>query len=234
MYMRKLVAGLLVLAMCWSLAACGSESASKGTTETGTDAVTELTTEAVTETLTEAASEVAIQAATGELTEAASETDEQEPVLVAYFSATGTTKEVAENIADITGGEIYEIVPAVPYTDDDLNYNNDDSRTSIEQNDSSARPEIADMLSDVEKYDIVYLGYPIWWGDAPRIICTFVEGCDLSGKTIIPFCTSGSSGIETSVSNLQQLTDGADWKTGKRFGSGSSREEVAEWIESLE
>lgn len=133
-------------------------------------------------------------------------------VLVAYFSATGNTKTVAEQIADVTGGELYEIEPAEPYTSEDLDYNNDDCRANLEMNDDTARPEIAGAIENIEQYDTIYLGYPIWWGNAPRIMNTFVETYDLSGKTVVPFCTSGGNGISTSVDTLQKLAgDGITW-----------------------
>lgn len=153
-------------------------------------------------------------------------------ILVAYFSATGTTKTLAEYIADGLNADIYEIVPKEPYTDADLNYSDDKSRSTIEMNDSSSRPEISGSVKNMEQYDIVFIGYPIWWGEAPRILNTFVESYDFSGKTIIPFCTSGSSGIGSSASNLQKLSDG-EWISGQRFSGGSSRNEVIEWINNL-
>ncbi len=154
-------------------------------------------------------------------------------ILVAYFSATGTTKGVAEKIAEVTGGELYEIVPAVPYTAADLNYNSDSSRTSAEDEDSSARPQIEGEIADMGSFDVVYLGYPIWFGKAPKIIYTFLESYDFSGKTIVPFCTSGSSKIGSSAENLHALAGGANWLSGERFSSSASKSEVEEWINSL-
>ena len=164
---------------------------------------------------------------------------EQEPsgeakVLVVYFSATNTTKPLAEYIADGLGADIYEIVPATPYTSADLNYGNSSSRTSIEMNDPNARPDISGSVNNIEQYDVIFLGYPIWWGQAPRIISTFLESYDFSGKTIVPFCTSGSSGIGSSAANLHSLTSGANWMDGWRFGGGTSRGTMIEWVNSLE
>lgn len=144
------------------------------------------------------------------------ENNQTSQVLVAYFSATGTTKGVAEKIAQGLNADLFEIVPAQPYTDEDLDYENDQSRTSIEMNDPSSRPEIANTLENIDQYDTIYLGYPIWWGQAPKIMDTFVESYDLAGKIIIPFCTSGSSGIGSSATNLETLTNGATWKEGRR------------------
>lgn len=155
-------------------------------------------------------------------------------VLVAYFSATGNTKTVAEQIADVTGGELYEIEPAEPYTSEDLDYNNDDCRANLEMNDDTARPEIAGAIENIEQYDTIYLGYPIWWGNAPRIMNTFVETYDLSGKTVVPFCTSGGSGISTSVDTLQKLAgDGITWMEGQRFDRGVSADEISQWIDEM-
>lgn len=155
-------------------------------------------------------------------------------VLVAYFSATGNTKTVAEQIADVTGGELYEIEPAEPYTSEDLDYNNDDCRANLEMNDDTARPEIAVAIENIEQYDTIYLGYPIWWGNAPRIMNTFVETYDLSGKTVVPFCTSGGSGISTSVDTLQELAgDGITWMEGQRFDRDVSADEISQWIDEM-
>lgn len=155
-------------------------------------------------------------------------------ILVAYFSATGTTRTLAEYAANSLDADLYEIVPEVPYTADDLNYNNSASRANREQNDSSARPAISGRVEDMGDYDVVLLGYPIWHGQAPKIIYTFLESYDFSGKTIVPFCTSHSSGIGSSDTNLHALAPGADWRSGRRFPGGTGRETVAAWIDSLD
>ncbi|MDE5781452.1 MAG: Ig-like domain-containing protein [Lachnospiraceae bacterium] len=155
-------------------------------------------------------------------------------VLVAYFSATNTTEKLAGYLADGLNADLHEIVPAVPYTSEDLNYGDSSSRTSIEMNDANARPEISGSVTDIGQYDIVFIGYPIWWGQAPKIISTFLESYDFSGKTIIPFCTSGSSGIGSSATNLHSLTDGANWLSGRRFGSSASRSDMVNWVNELE
>ncbi len=153
--------------------------------------------------------------------------------LVTFFSATGTTKGVAETLAAGLGADLYEITPAEPYTDEDLDYNNNKSRSTIEMNDPSARPQITGSVENMDQYDIVFLGYPIWWGDAPRIMSTFVESYDFTGKTVIPFCTSGGSGIGDSGSNLEGLTSGATWLQGTRLHAGDSQETIMEWVSSL-
>ena len=161
-------------------------------------------------------------------------TDAQEiKVLVAYFSATNTTKGVAEHIANGLNADIYEIVPEEPYTDADLNYNDNNSRTTIEMNDPDSRPAISGSVEDMGQYDIVFIGYPIWWGQAPHIVYTFFECYDFSGKTIVPFCTSGGSGMGSSATNLEPLTDGADWLPGKRLYGSDSQDTVMEWVNSL-
>ena len=155
-------------------------------------------------------------------------------ILVAYFSCTGNTKMIAEYTAEILQADLYEIIPEIAYTDDDLNYSNDKSCSSIEQNDISARPAISSSVENMGDYDIVFLGYPIWWGEAPKIMNTFLESYSFEGKTIIPFCTSGSSGIGSSAENLHAVvSDEAEWLSGTRFSGNTSKENVAEWIQSI-
>lgn len=155
-------------------------------------------------------------------------------VLVAYFSATGTTKRLAEYAADGMNADLYEIVPQEPYSGADLNYNDRNSRCAREMNDTASRPAIREHVPDMGSYDIVFIGYPIWWGEAPRIISTFLENDDFSGKTIVPFCTSGSSGIGSSAENLHTLvSDTAIWIDGDRLNSSSSRADIASWINGL-
>ncbi len=129
-------------------------------------------------------------------------------VLVAVFSASGVTKLVGEEIARVSGGDFFEIVPKEKYTGADLNYMNRKSRSSVEMNDPAARPEIAETVTDMDSYDTVIIGFPIWWGIAPRIIETFLESYDFSGKTIIPFCTSGGSGVGRSDTALHKNVSG--------------------------
>ena len=148
--------------------------------------------------------------------------------LVLYFSATGTTKGIAERIAKNSNSDIIEIIPKDEYTSSDLNYNSD-CRANREQNDSTSRPEIKNKI-DISKYDVIYLGYPIWWGTNPKIILTLLDNYDFTGKIIIPFCTSGSSGIETSVSELREYNSNLNIKDGKRFSSNTSEHEIIEFI----
>lgn len=153
--------------------------------------------------------------------------------LVVYFSCTNTTKGVAEHIASVTESAMFRIEPEEPYTSADLDYNDSSSRANREQNDPSARPAIAGSLENLSDYDVVFLGYPIWWGKAPKIIFTFLESYDFAGKTIVPFCTSHSSGIGTSDTDLHALAAQATWMQGRRFGGNASESDVRDWIESL-
>ncbi len=156
-----------------------------------------------------------------------------ERTLVVYFSATNNTEKIAEKISKAIGCEIFEINAKVPYTNSDLDWHDSSSRTTLEMNDESARPEMSSTLKNIDDYDVIFLGYPIWWGEAPRIMRTFLESGDFSGKTIIPFCTSSSSGIGQSDVHLAQSAKGATWKKGKRFSSGSSQSEIDSWISSI-
>lgn len=153
-------------------------------------------------------------------------------ILVAYFSASGETKKLAETIASALKTDIREIQPAVPYTDADLNWNNAKSRSSVEMRDRSSRPEMASSF-DVSGYDTVLVGFPILWGEAPRIIETFLESGDFSGRTIVPFATSGGSGMGRSVDILKQSIPGAAVRNGRVMSSGDSSKAVLRWAESL-
>ena len=153
--------------------------------------------------------------------------------LVIVFSATGTTKGVAEKIASITDADLYEILAAEPYSSADLNWNDKNSRTTIEMNDPNARPEIGSEDISLEGYKTIYIGYPIWWGDAPRIMSTFVESHNFDGITVIPFCTSSSSGIGRSGKNLSEQAGSGNWLDGKRFPGSVTEADLQSWIESL-
>lgn len=154
--------------------------------------------------------------------------------LVVYFSCTNTTKGIADRIVEATDAATWRIEPEVAYTSEDLNYNNSSSRANREQNDPSARPAIKGKCENLADYDVVFLGYPIWWGKAPKVIFTFLESHDLSGKTVVPFCTSHSSGIGSSDTDLHRLATGAEWKQGRRFSGNESIETVEKWIESID
>ena len=152
--------------------------------------------------------------------------------LVVCFSCTGTTEGVAGQIAEITGGDLRRIRPKEPYTAADLDYRTD-CRANREQNDPSARPAIDGEVENMPGYDVVFLGYPIWWGSAPKIVSTFLESYDFAGKTLVPFCTSHSSGIGSSDTDLHALASQATWKRGKRFSGKESKEELENWVESM-
>ena len=152
-------------------------------------------------------------------------------ILVAVFSASGVTKAVGEEIARVAGGDFFEIVPKEIYTSDDLNWMNKRSRSSVEMNDPAARPEIAGRVADMASYDTVIVGFPIWWGIAPRIIETFLESYDFSGKTILPFCTSGGSGVGRSDTALHKNISGdVKWARGVQFNRPSEKE-IRRWLD---
>lgn len=153
--------------------------------------------------------------------------------VVIYFSATNNTEAIANMIANVTSSEAIELVPQDQYTGEDLNYRNDNSRANREQNDDSIRPEIVNNINNLDLYDTIYLGYPIWWGDVPKIILTFLDTYDLSGKTVIPFCTSGSSSISTSVNTLRNYNLNMKVLDGRRFSSSTNEDEVSSWINEI-
>ena len=219
-HMEKTICMILTLALVLCCAACGSAPEQSAPTET-----------AIQET------QVRTPAPTPEAEKQEPETHAEDAedsvhsnVLVLYFSATGTTKGVAEKIAALTGAELAEIVPAQPYTSEDLNYNDRTTRATVEQNTPDARPEIASEIS-LDGYDTVYLGYPIWWGQAPRIMSTFVESHDFTSITVIPFCTSGSSDIGQSDDTLAAQAGSGNWLQGRRFSGNVSEDELQMWIE---
>lgn len=233
--MKKKLAVLVSIFMISALSACGrtqnvtptSDGSSAETTQTATESATTQTATAETAVTDDTASTEKAMADTATTEAAASN------ILVVYFSATGTTKGVAEKIADGTNADIYEITPETPYTDADLNYHDNKSRSTIEMNDETSRPAISGSVENMEQYDIIFVGYPIWWGEAPRILCTFVESYDFTGKTVVPFCTSASSGMGSSAINLEKLTSGANWLSGKRFSGGESADTVMDWVNGL-
>ncbi len=149
--------------------------------------------------------------------------------LVAYFSASGVTKAVAERLAKGIGADLFEIVPAIPYTNADLNWMNKRSRSTIEMNDRSCRPAIASKVADMSQYDVVFVGFPVWWYREPSIIDTFMEQYGFTGKTVIPFATSGGSQLGESAKNMQALATGAKVVEGRRFAARASEKDLADW-----
>ena len=237
MKMKKIFTILLAAIMLFSLAACQG-----GTTETesssntdSTQNITEESTVPETDSLEETSETE--PAETSGLEASGPETEGPETagsrILVAYFSATGNTEGAAQKLAEGLGADLYEIVPEIPYTSEDLNYSDSNSRSSVEMNDPDARPGISGAVENMEQYDVVLLGYPIWWGEAPRILNTFIESYDFSGKTLAAFCTSASSGFGRSDSALREAADSSTWLDGIRFSSSASAEEILEWANGL-
>lgn len=203
---------------------CGSQETKSTTTQASSETTEAATTAAATDT------ERPTQTSAGTTTDA-----ETGKTLVVYFSATGSTKTVANYIADAAGADLFELEPVEPYTDDDLNYNDSNSRVSREHDDESLRDvELVKVTPDNwDSYDTILIGYPIWWGGAAWPVDNFVKGNDFSGKTVIPFCTSASSGMGQSGSQLAQMAGTGEWQDGQRFSSGASEGEVQDWVNSL-
>ena len=153
--------------------------------------------------------------------------------LVVYFSVTGNTRAVAETLADMRGAQLWEIVPEEPYTAEDIDYGSDGCRANAEQNDDAARPAIAGGVEALDGYDVIYVGFPIWWGNMPRILYTFFDACDLSGKTIAPFCTSGGSGISAAVEDIARLEPDATVTEGLRASLGQAEERLGQWLNDI-
>ena len=154
-------------------------------------------------------------------------------VLVAYFSASGVTAKVAENLSKAIDADLYEIVPETPYSTADLNWMDSKSRSSVEMKDRSSRPAIGNTVENMDQYDTVFVGFPIWWYREPSIIDTFMEAYDFTGKTVIPFATSGGSGLGDSYKNLQALAPGAKVINGEKFAVSVSGERLKEWVDGI-
>lgn len=171
---------------------------------------------------------VGLAAPASQVSAAAKQKQKSKKILIAYFSATGTTKDAAKKLEKATGGKLYRIKAAQPYTSADLDYGRDNCRANKEQNDESARPEIKGKVKNIRKYDVIFLGYPIWWGKEPKIIRTFLESYNLKGKTIVPFCTSGGSGISGSMAGIKASATGARVVKGKDL-TDLSYKSVKKW-----
>ena len=207
--MKKIISLFMVLTMVLSLAACSTnQSPSESTPEEQADSSAE----------------------------AQQPTDEAGKTLVVYYSATGNTENVANYIATATDGDLFELEPAEPYSDADLNWTDDNSRVVREHDDESLRDIelVADTVENWDSYDTVFIGYPIWWGIAAWPANGFIEANDFTGKTVIPFCTSSSSGLGESGELLAEMAGTGDWQEGQRFRSGASESDVAAWVENLE
>jgi flavodoxin len=155
-------------------------------------------------------------------------------ILVAYFSPTGTTRRIANDISDILGAEIYEIKPAILYDNKDLDWDKKDSRSSVEMMDQNSRPELADKNANISAYDTIFVGFPIWWYVAPHIINTFLESYDFGGKTIVTFATSGGSGFGDALSNLKHSAPDAKFIEGRVFHGRTEKDTVATWIKTVD
>ena len=223
--MKKLITILLLFVLTVTCAGCGSTPAPAPSAPAAPS-------EPVPAEMPEQAAEQETEkAAPPEEMETASEPEPENAALVVYFSTTGTTRGIAEKIASLTGSELVEILPAQPYTTEDLNYNDHTTRATVEQNTPEARPEIANDIS-LEGYTTVYLGYPIWWGQAPRIMSTFVESHDFTGITVIPFCTSGSSGAGRTGETLGEQAGTGTFLSSTRFSASVSDADLQSWIDS--
>lgn len=223
--MKKLTALLLSVVLVLSLAACGSANKpASSTTQPETSAPTEQPTTEPSESSSTAPaeSEPETQPETGK-------------TLVVYYSASGNTERVAKDIAEAAGADLFEIVPTEVYTSEDLNWTNPDSRVSREHDDESLRdvPLTTTEVPDWDSYDTVFIGYPIWWGIAAWPVDTFVKNNDFTGKTVIPFATSSTSGMGQSGSLLADMAGTGDWQEGQRFSSGVSGDDVQSWVNGL-
>ena len=216
--MKKLTSILLALVLVFSFAACSNSSDND------------------TSTASSVTSASADAQSTDESSDNNTNSSPNSKTLVVYFSSTGSTKAVAEAIADTAKADLFEITPVDPYTSDDLNWNDDNSRVSVEHNDESKREvQLTKTTPDNwADYDTVFIGYPIWWGIAAWPVNNFVKGNDFSGKTVIPFCTSYSSGLGQSGEDLAKMAGTGNWQDGKRFSSGASSSEVEAWVKNLE
>lgn len=228
--MKRTLSLLMSLVMALSLTACsgnGNSSSSQASSATPESSASD-------SSASEASSQAPSSSAVSSEAQA-EDTGSGSSVLVVYYSATGNTAQVAQYIADSTGGDLFELEPVDPYTSDDLNWTDDNSRVNQEHENESLRDVelVADTVDNWDQYDTVFIGYPIWWGIAAWPVDGFVEANDFSGKTVIPFCTSSSSGLGESGQLLADMAGTGDWQEGLRFRSSASQEDVQSWIEEL-
>ncbi len=216
--MKKITSILLALVLVFSFAACSNNSDKGASTANSTTSAS------------------ADAQSTDESSDNNTNSSLNSKILVVYYSATGSTKGVAETIANTAGADLFEITPVDPYTSDDLNWTNDNSRVSVEHNDESKRdvPLTKTTPDNWADYDTVFIGYPIWWGIAAWPVNNFVTGNDFSGKTVIPFCTSASSGLGQSGELLADMAGTGNWQDGERFSSGASSSNVESWVNGLD
>ncbi len=216
--MKKILAVIMMCMIVFGLTACGGAKEKSG--ESANANATEAT-------------EVTTESETGDETSSDNEDGQSGKSLIVYFSATGNTEAVAEIFAEEKNLDIYEIVPEQPYTDADLDYNDSSSRSTVEQNDENARPAISGSIENIEDYDVIYVGFPIWWGDMPRILYTFFDNYDLSGKTIAPFATSGGSGISGAVESIRELEPEGTVTEGLLTSASNAESDLNEWLGSI-
>ena len=224
MKIKNLIAFFLILSLALLSAGCGNTPAQATPAPTPAPTEAPAATPAPTQEPEAAPTQTAAE-------EAPTEPTQENKSLVIVFSCTGTTRGVAEKIAALTGAELVDLVPAQPYTAEDLNYNDRSTRATVEQNTPEARPEIASDIS-LDGVTTLYLGYPIWWGQAPRIMSTFVESHDFTGITVVPFCTSGGSDAGRTGETLGEQAGTGTFLTSTRFSSGVSDSELQSWIDS--
>lgn len=235
--MKKIVSVLLALAFVFSVTACGNYTAN---TTDNADATASADDSADVSMNASADAATSVSADTSQVTDEASSTTDADQtvsgkILVVYYSATGSTKGVAEMIAEATGADAFEIIPVEPYTSADLDWSDENSRVSVEHNDESKREVALTKATpdNWEQYDTVFVGYPIWWGIAAWPVDGFISANDFTGKTVIPFCTSASSGIGQSGERLAKEAGTGDWLDGERFSSGTSTSEIESWVNGL-
>lgn len=216
--MKKLLSTVMILALMFTFVACNNSTSSNN------------------ETPSKTSSTASSDKSSDTTSENNSDKTSNGKILVVYYSATGSTKAVAQTIADTANADLFEITPVDPYTSDDLNWTDDNSRVSVEHNDESKRDvKLTKTTPDNwEQYDTVFVGYPIWWGIAAWPVNNFINGNDFSGKTVIPFCTSASSGLGESGSLLAEMAGTGNWQDGERFSSGASSDDVANCVNGLE
>lgn len=207
-YIKRIASVFIMLLLIFAFSACGQKTAPEQTKQSQQEEIKQQ--------------------------EQQNETGEQNSnTIVVYFSTTGNTQTVADYITEELNADTYQIIAAQEYTSDDLDWTDENSRVNVEHNDPDFRPEMAGELPDLTNYDTIFIGYPIWWGEAPNIVKGFVESVDFSNKTVIPFCTSSSSGIGSSGENLEALTSNANWLAGQRFSSSVSKDDVINWVNSV-
>ena len=227
--MKKIMSTIMALIVALGLVACSSE---QGGAQSSSEPVQAESSVVTAQEIEESAAEAseAVQESAAEESEAQSG-----KTLVVYYSATGNTEEVAGYIAEATGADVLELEPVEPYSSEDLNYNDSGSRVVYEYENPDARNVelVVDSVDNWSEYDTIYIGYPVWWGIAAWPVNGFVKANDFTGKTVIPFCTSASSGLGESGELLAEMAGSGDWQEGVRFRSGVSQEDVVAWVESL-